>query len=117
MNSDESTRRVRFPPLALKCRAVFCRHVLVSSCGIYIDWPTVTVQCGTISHQETPEVRTEGRGFPTLFLFPRASRENVAPKAAAHCLCRDPCQSHSYKAAPAVHGDWLDNACTPYYFL
>src|SRR5688572_4131471 len=107
--------KVRFPLLALKYRAVFYRHVQVSSCGIYIDWPAATEQCGTTSRQETPEVHKEGRGFPTRFPFPRASPENVAPRA-AHYPCRDLCRTHSCRVVPAVLDDWWGNAGTPYYF-
>src|SRR6185503_20062962 len=108
--------KVRFPQLASDCRATFCKRVQASGCGRYNCWQGEVERCGTTDHQEIPEVRKEGQGFPTPFLFPAAPLETFVPTAAHHRYCRDPCQSHSYKAAPTVQDDWLDNACTLCYF-
>src|SRR5580765_7061817 len=83
---------------------------------ICTGWPVVAEPHGTKVHQGTLSIRKEGRGFPTLFLFPEELPGSVAHRP-VYYLCRDPCQNPNCKAVPAVQGDCLGNAGIPCYFL
>src|SRR5689334_5976108 len=112
MNSDESIRKVRFPPAAGNCRVTSCSHAQASAYGMCSCWPAATARCETITHPGTLLNGREVQASPILFPFAEVSPGSVVPRA-EHVPCRGLSRIHNCKGARAVQDDSQDNAGTP----